>query len=459
MIFNVLIAILILSVVIIVHEFGHFIIAKANGVCVVEFSVGFGPRIFSFRIGDTDYCLKALPFGGSCRMLGQDEYLTDTAKDEEEDESGEEYELSPFEKRNKEMLEKYGESRTLEKKSVSARIAVLAAGPVFNFLFAVIASIVLIGASGYDPCVINEVETGSPGYEAGLRAGDEIVGLNGNAVHFAREYGFYRNYHESDTMDITYKRDGVNYKTTVVPEEIKDNSYKIGIKFDQDLRISEIVKDSPAGKSGLREQDKIVAINGDQIESMEKLSGVIDASEGKTLNVRVSRAAGEREFQVTPEMMETSYYYTGLTLYGRRTMASPIETIGLAFCDTGYRISSVVEVLGMMLTGRMGVNNLSGPVGTVSAISTVVEESKQDGGFYVFLNIINIAIMLSANLGVVNLLPVPALDGGKLIVYVIEAIRGRPAPRKVETVINFIGVIFLLVLMAFVLVKDIVYLF
>ena len=140
-------------------------------------------------------------------------------------------------------------------------------------------------------------------------------------------------------------------------------------------------------------------------------------------------------------------------------MASPIETIGLAFCDTGYRISSVVEVLGMMLTGRMGVNNLSGPVGTVSAISTVVEESKQDGGFYVFLNIINIAIMLSANLGVVNLLPVPALDGGKLIVYIIEAIRGRPAPRKVETVINFIGVIFLLVLMAFVLVKDIVYLF
>ena len=458
MIFNIFIAILILSVVIIVHEFGHFIIAKANGVCVVEFAVGFGPRIFGFRIGDTDYCLKALPFGGSCRMLGQDEYLNDTAKDDEED-TDEEYQLSEFEKRNKEMLEKYGEERTLEKKSVSARIAVLAAGPVFNFLFAVIASIVLIGVSGYDPSVINEVESGSPGYEAGLRPGDVITSLNGRGIHFAREYGFYRNYHEDVPLDITYKRNGITETTRVVPEEIKDNSYKIGIKFDQDLRISEIVKDSPAAGSGLREQDKITAINGNDLKSMEDLSKAIDASEGKTLSVKVSRAAGEREFQITPEIMETSYYYTGLTLYGERVMASPIATIGYAFCDTGFRISTVVDVLGFMITGRMGVDTLSGPVGTVSAISNVVEDSKSDGGFYVFLNIINIAIVLSANLGVINLLPVPALDGGKLIVYIIEAIRGRPAPRKVETVINFIGVIFLLVLMAFVLVKDIVYLF
>ena len=454
MIFNIFVAILILSVVIIVHEFGHFIIANANGVCVVEFAFGFGPRIFGFRIGDTDYCLKALPFGGSCRMLGQDEYLNDTAKDDGED-TDDEYQFSEFEKRNKEMLEKYGAERTLEKKSVSARIAVLAAGPVFNFLFAVIASIVLIGVSGYDPSVINEVESGSPGYEAGLRPGDVITSLNGRGIHFAREYGFYRNYHEDVPLDITYKRNGVTETARVVPKEIKDNSYKIGIKLDQDLRISEIVKDSPAAGSGL----KITAINGNDLKSMEDLSKAIDASEGKTLSVKVSRAAGEREFQVTPEIMETSYYYTGLTLYGERVMASPIATIGYAFCDTGFRISTVVDVLGFMITGRMGVDTLSGPVGTVSAISNVVEESKSDGGFYVFLNIINIAIVLSANLGVMNLLPIPALDGGKLIVYIIEAIRGRPAPRKVETVINFIGVIFLLVLMAFVLVKDIVYLF
>ena len=457
MIFNVLIAILILSAVIIVHEFGHFIIAKANGVCVVEFAIGFGPRILNFRIGDTDYCLKALPFGGSCRMLGQDEYLQDTVRDDEDSESG--YELSDIEKRNKEMLLKYGESRTLEAKSVSARIAVLAAGPVFNFLFAIIVSIMLIGFSGYDPCIINEVENGSPGYEAGLREGDQITALNGRGIYFAREYGFYRNYHESETLHITYKRDGVKYKTDVVPEEIKDSSYKIGIRFGQDMRIEEIVDDSPADESGLRENDKIVSINGQVPETTDDLTSFIQDSGGKELVVRVSRTAGEREFRITPEIMETSYYYTGLTLYGERVQASPIETIGYAFCDTAYRISSVVEVLGRMVTGRMSVNNLSGPVGTVSAISNVVEESKSDGGFYVFLNILNIAIMLSANLGVMNLLPVPALDGGKLIVYIIEAVRRKPVPKKVETVINFIGVIFLLILMAFILVKDIVYLF
>ena len=209
----------------------------------------------------------------------------------------------------------------------------------------------------------------------------------------------------------------------------------------------------------MRDQDKIIAVNGESVDSMEQLTEAIDASGGQTIKVKVRRAAGEREFEITPQIMETSYYYTGMTLYGDRVHASPPATIGYAFCDTAYRISSVVDVLGMMVTGRMGVNNLSGPVGTVSAISTVVEESKEDGSFYVFLNILNIAIMLSANLGVMNLLPIPALDGGKLILYIIEAIRGRPAPAKVGNIINFIGVVFLLVLMAFVLIKDIVYLF
>ena len=110
MIINVLIAILLLSIIIVAHEFGHFIVAKANGVCVVEFSIGFGPRLFGFRKGDTDYCIKALPFGGSCRMLGAEDYLEDGAGDEE-DEDG--YAISAVEKRSREMLKKYGNDAKL----------------------------------------------------------------------------------------------------------------------------------------------------------------------------------------------------------------------------------------------------------------------------------------------------------------------------------------------------------
>ena len=456
MIINVLIAILLLSIIIVAHEFGHFIVAKANGVCVVEFSIGFGPRLFGFRKGDTDYCIKALPFGGSCRMLGAEDYLEDGAGDEE-DEDG--YAISAVEKRSREMLKKYGESRTLEQKSVSARIAILAAGPLFNFLFALIASVILIGTGGYDPCTVDVVREGTPAYEAGLREGDLITSVNGRGIHFAREFNFYEMYHEEEILNITYKRNDEKFTAVVQPREIKDKSYKIGVKFTSDMRVAEVVDDSPAKKAGLRENDKIVSINGTQLKNANDLTDLIKASEGADIEVVVERAAGQRSLTMKPEIMEVSGWETGMICYGERVQASPIEAVGYAFCDTGYRINTVIELLGRMLTGRMSVNNLSGPVGTVSAISDVVGESRSAGPFYVFLNIMNIGIMLSANLGIMNLLPVPALDGGKLIVYIIEAIRGKAVDKKVEAVINFIGVVFLLVLTAFILVKDIVNLF
>ena len=455
MIINILLAILILSVVIIAHEFGHFIVAKANGVCVVEFSVGFGPRIFAFRIGDTDYCLKALPFGGSCRMLGQEEYIMPSGKDEKIDES----ELSEADKRSLEMLEKYGKNATLESKSVAARIAILAAGPVFNFFFAIILSVILLGVGGYDPCVVDEVQDGSAAYTAGLRAGDEITSVNGRMMFFAREYDFYRVYHESDTLNISYIRDGEHFKTTVVPEEVKDTSYKIGVMLDEQLHVAQVLDDSAAKNAGIRENDKIISIDGKELTESSQLIDMVKASDGKNLTIVVERAGHTRTFELKPEIMETTSYETGFLMYGNKVKASPVKTLGLAFADTGFRISSVVETLIGMGTGKVSMNNLSGPVGTVSTISSVVGESRKAGTLPVILNMINIAIILSANLGIMNLLPIPALDGGRLVIYIIEAIRGKPVSKKVENVVTFIGVVFLLVLMAYILVKDIVVLF
>ncbi len=455
MIINILLAVLILSVVIIAHEFGHFIVAKANGVCVVEFSIGFGPRLFAFRIGDTDYCLKALPFGGSCRMLGQEEYILPGGRDETVDES----ELSEVEKRSLEMLDKYGKNATLESKSVSARIAILAAGPVFNFIFAIIMSVVLLGVGGYDPCIVDDVKEGSPAYTAGMREGDEINAVNGRWMFFARELDFYLSNHEKDTLNISYTRDGRSYKTSVTPEEVTDVAYKIGVMLDTQLHVAEVLDDSAAQKAGIRTNDKIISINGKELTESSQLIDLVRASEGKTINVEIERAGHKRQFNLTPEIMETTSYETGLTMYGKKVHASPIKTLGLAFADTGFRISSVVETLIGMGTGKVSMNNLSGPVGTVSTISSVVGESRKAGTIPVILNMINIAIILSANLGIMNLLPIPALDGGRLVIYIIEAIRGKPVSKKVENVVTFIGVVFLLVLMAYILVKDIIVLF
>ena len=456
MLINILIAILILSLVIIAHEFGHFIVAKANGVCVVEFSIGFGPRLFSFRIGDTDYCIKILPFGGSCRMLGEEDSLADTASDTEEEIAQED--LPEVERRAAAMLEKYGESRTLEAKSVAARIAILAAGPVFNFIFAIVMSIFMIGLNGYDAPVVS-VEENSPIYNAGIRDGDRIVNINGRHINFAREISFYRTYHESEGLNITYTRDGQKYTTYVSPEEKTENSYKIGVRFSADLIVGEVVKDSPSQTAGLKTNDKIISINGQDILDSRSLMDEIENSGGNNLKIIVERAGRNKEVNLTPQIMETKTYYLGISGYAAREKTSPIKTIYYAFCDTGYRISMVIELLGRMFTGRMGLDNLSGPVGTVSAISTAVGEAKSGGMLLLLLNVLNISIMLSANLGVMNLLPIPALDGGKLILYIIEAIRGKPTGKKVEGVINFIGVVFIMLLTFFVLVKDIINLF
>ncbi|MDU3490738.1 MAG: RIP metalloprotease RseP [Clostridiales bacterium] len=453
---NVVIAILILSVVIIAHEFGHFIIAKANGVCVVEFSIGFGPRLFSFRIGDTDYCIKALPFGGSCRMLGEADQLADPASEDHDPDTEEN--VSEVEKRAAAMLEKYGHTRTLEAKSVSARIAILAAGTVFNFIFALVMSIFMIGLNGYDAPVV-KVADNSPVYNEGLRSGDRIISINGRHVNFAREISFYRMYHESDGLDLVYERNGQRYTGYALPEEKTENSYKIGVKFSSDLRVGEVVKDSPAQRAGLRSNDKIISVDGTAIKDGEALLAGIKEAGGKEISILAERSGRIREVKLTPQIMETKTYYTGIAGYGERERTSPIKTIYYAFCDTGYRISMVIELLGRMFSGRLGVDNLSGPVGTVSAISTVVSEAKSGGALILILNILNISIMLSANLGVMNLLPIPALDGGKLILYIIEAVRGRPAGKKVEGVINFIGVVFIMLLTFFVLVKDIINLF
>ncbi len=455
MIINILLAILILSVVIIAHEFGHFIVAKANGVCVVEFSIGFGPRIFAFRVGDTDYCLKALPFGGSCRMLGQEEYLMPNNDESAPDES----ELSEADKRSIEMLKKYGKGATLDSKSVAARIAILAAGPVFNFLFAIILSIILLGVGGYDPCVITDVEQGTPAYEAGLQEGDLITSVNGRLMYFSREYDFYRLYHEQNTLDIHYKRDGHVEKATVTPVAVNDKSYKIGVMLDDTLHVADVLDDSAAKTAGIRQNDKIISINDKELTKSDQLIELVRESEGESLKVVVERAGHNRTFELKPEIMETTAYKTGFYVNPEKTFATPAQTIGLAFADTGYRISTVVETLLGMGTGRVSMNNLSGPVGTVSTISSVVGESRKEGALPVILNMINIAIILSANLGVMNLLPIPALDGGRLVIYIIEAIRGKPVSKKIENIITFIGVVFLLVLMGYILIKDIVVLF
>ncbi|MCD8109166.1 MAG: RIP metalloprotease RseP [Clostridiales bacterium] len=336
-----IVAIVLFCIIILFHEFGHFLLAKANDIRVNEFCLGFGPTIVGFTKGETKYSLKLLPFGGACMMEGEDS--------ESDDE------------------------RSFQKKSVWARISVVAAGPIFNFIMALAFSMVIIASIGVVKPVVGDVMEGYSAAEAGLQAGDEIVKIGNKNIHFYKEVSMYSIFHEGEIAEITYVRDGEKYTTTLTPT------------YDE----------------------------------------------------------------------ESGRYLYGIYSVGEYTRLGPAQTLVNGIWDVKYWIQYTLKSLEMLVTNQISVNDLSGPVGIVKTIGDTYEESLSDGYFYVFLNMLNIGILLSANLGVMNLLPLPALDGGRLVFLVIEAIRRKRIAENKEGMVHFIGLMCLFALMILVMFNDV----
>ncbi len=340
---SIILALIIFSLLIIVHELGHFLLAKRGGIRVNEFSIGMGPRLVSRQVGDTLYCIKLLPFGGSCMMEGED---------------GEETEGVPRED-------------SFQSKSVWTRISVVAAGPVFNFILSYLLALFIIGGVGYDDTVIGVME-GYPAAEAGMQDGDEIISIGGSRTYLYREVSLYSSLHQGETTTVKYKRDGQVYTVTLVPQLSESGSYLYGFQ-----------------KSGVR------------------------------------------------------------------TKGNVLEVVGYSAAEVRYWLKATVQSLAMLVRGQVGLNDMSGPVGIVSAIGETYEESRSDGWYYVTLNMMMMAILLSVNLGVMNLLPIPALDGGRLLFFLIEVIRGKAVPPEKEGMVHFVGFVLLMGLMVVILFNDV----
>ena len=193
--FSIIALFLIIGVVVFVHEFGHFLLAKKNGVGVIEFSIGMGPRLLSTVHHGTRYSLKWIPFGGSCLMLGDDNGIVDPDAEEITD-----------------------KEHSLAEKNVWARISIIAAGPIFNFLLAFVLAVIVIGFAGSDKPYVQGVIDNYPAQEAGLQAGDLITSVNGSRVHLFREIQIYMAMNPGKLLDVTYVRDGEKYETTLVPK-------------------------------------------------------------------------------------------------------------------------------------------------------------------------------------------------------------------------------------------------
>lgn len=341
--------IVIFGVVVIAHEFGHFLLAKANGIHVIEFAVGMGPTICSFHKKGTKYSLKLFPIGGACMFEGEDG-----------------------------LMEKEGEESegSFQKASVWGRISTVIAGPVFNFILAMVIAFIMVNMTDIiairDP-VATQVMEGGGAQLAGLRGGDKIISINGERLKLYQEITLYMqaNYSGGD-IEVVYERDGTRYSTKLTPQ------------YDETTGIY--------------------------------LLGVMNAS------------------YVEPKGFETFKY---------------------AWYEMRYSVKATYKSLGMIFRGRVSRQDVAGPVGiAVNVVGKTYESAKEYGWQSVLLSMLNITLMLSVNLGILNLLPIPALDGGRLVFLLLEVIRGKPIPPEKEGMVHFVGLMFFMVLMVFIFFND-----
>ncbi len=350
---NTLAAILLFGLIVLVHEFGHFIFAKRAGIGVTEFSIGMGPRLCSTVKGETRYSLKLLPFGGSCAMVGED--------------SGEEKDPKSF-----------------HNKSVLARISVIAAGPVFNFILAFLFALVIVAQVGHDMPILQDVAEGSPAQEAGLMPGDKITHLDNRKIEGYRDVSLYLFAHPGETVTVRYER----------PFE--------GVWQD-------------------------------------------------------GTAAEKRSTEITPEFNEEyQSYMLGVVFPGYQKTKGIGELLQYSLYEIKYCVVSTFDSIGMLFRRQLQVNDaVAGPVQIVSIVGETVEQGRQAGLQALILILCNWGLLLSSSLGIMNLLPIPALDGGRLFFLLIELVRGEPIDPEKEGRVHMIGMMLLMALMVVILFNDI----
>lgn len=447
---SILLALLIFSVLVVVHEFGHFILAKKHGVGVPEFSVGMGPRLItvaktskgwivkflcSQKVYEnttewedvTKYSWKLLPLGGSCAMVGEDE-------DDESEES-------------------------FNAKGKWARFSILFAGPLFNVILALILSFVFVAYSGIDYATVNYAYEGQPAYEAGIRKGDLIKSIDGDGISIGREISTHFILHPmtDEDIEIVIERDGKE-KTITLNPAYKTHIFGFNYTADKtsDTKIASVGKDTPFSEAGIKAGDKIRSVNGTKVTNGAELNKVIDKNNvgGKSVHFEIERDGEVREYDITPEPYETKLL--GIYLDEAKKPKNAWDVIKYSFVEVKYQIETTVASVGKLITGKISPKALSGPVGIVDTMGTVIDQGKEYGMSTAIMNLLYISILLSANLGVMNLLPIPALDGGRILFVLVEAVRGKPLDKNKEGYVHFAGFVLLIALMVFVMYNDII---
>lgn len=439
--------IVVLGPLIFFHELGHFLVARFFGVGVEKFSLGFGPRILGKKIGRTDYRLSLIPLGGFVKMVG-DEPDTDLPPED-----------LPF---------------SFTHKHVAKRSLIVFAGPLFNAVLAFIiffAILYFAGISSIQP-VIKNIDANTPAEQAGLQIDDRIVSIDGRSVKSWRDINsiFDKNKGKPVKLQIFRQQEILTVElapkkaayTDVYGDDVPFFDFGISGVAEPLAIVGEVMEEMPAYEAGIRNGDRITSIDGRPIEFWKEMQKIVTGSDGKTMRFGVQRQNDSLEIEITPQLVKDRNL-TGISSKSFRIGIRPPElipdkdkiTIELSFFESlsqSFRIigqvtNSFFDFIKNAFKGKVSRELVGGPI----RIAQMAQRSAQMG----LVELFSFVAAISLQLAILNLLPIPVLDGGHLLFYGIEVIKRGPLSTRARETAQQIGLFLLLLLMVFVLYNDI----
>lgn len=436
----IVIGVLLFELIIFIHEFGHFITAKKSGVKVNEFSLGMGPKLFSFGKGETKYSLRLFPIGGYCAMEGEDED-------------------SP-------------EPRAFNNAKIWKRMIIIIAGAVMNIILGLLLMfVIVVQQDSYSTTTVSSFPATSYSANSGLKAGDVIKEINGYGITTSMDFSYPISTAElktvkGDTIEV-YKEDCCNYLYNMSARNVQEKADSIS---DEDINaLNQILLEASGKINSANDKKTANRVYQEYYVEINSLLGVEDfkIEEIKVKDTRQRYTADilvERDGEEV--MLKDVQFFTyttkddeepkvSLDFYVEQMDKTVGSVISQTFKQTVSTCKMVYASLGGLLTGKFGFKDLSGPVGIASTVTQVASESLQTGFLDAVNSIIYVMMIITVNLGLFNMLPFPALDGGRFVFLLIEAIRRKPVPRKAEGVVNAIGMALLILLTIVITVSDV----
>lgn len=443
-------AVVALGILIFIHELGHFLVAKAVGVGVERFSLGFGPRLWSLRRGETEYCVSAVPLGGYVKMVGEEahgEELIHPATDA----TG--ARTSP--------------ARSFALKPLWARTLIVFAGPGMNFVLAAVIFSLIFAVVGVPvlSTTVGRVLSDSAAAQAGLETGDEVLAVDGQSMRHWGQIEERVARSDGRPLTLTVVRGGARQEVVATPRRVPARTpfgeaaeaWSLGVRPYLPPVVGDVLPGRPAAEAGLQPRDRVVALDGQPIRTWDEMAEVISARPGQPVTLTVERDGQRLDVPVTPRAEterdalgnEIRIGRIGITQATPQTFlrSDPLTAVGQGIARTVDVTVITLVSIWKLLTGAIHHSNIGGPL----QIGVMAGQQAQQG----FVSYAFFLALISVNLAILNLLPVPMLDGGHLLFFAIEAVLGRPLSMRKREIAQQIGLGLVMLLLVFALYNDI----